>query len=178
LGDLWRFVMHGPDVVDHLNKIVRGDSPRIWRSPQPNQLEMTWMLTYVSLALGSWPCYRYFSRGRPPCSRRFRIARSTTIAAPAFGNFPSLNDLHAWRPGLLSEKIDPAMKRTYEGPVRESALRRYGPATARPVKAGRRLRESHPQRSHPGSSSSQASDEGLRTSEISRFKNREGPNGQ
>jgi hypothetical protein len=46
----------------------------------------------------------------------FRIARSTTIAAPASVIFPHVNDLHAWEAWSPFEKIDPNMKRSYEGP--------------------------------------------------------------
>ncbi len=46
----------------------------------------------------------------------FRIARSTTISAPAAAIFPHVNDLHAWMAWSPFEKLDPAMKRTYEGP--------------------------------------------------------------
>ena len=47
----------------------------------------------------------------------FRITRTVTIAAPAEQVFPLVNDLRrsaAWSPW---EKLDPAMKRTYEGPA-------------------------------------------------------------
>ncbi len=46
----------------------------------------------------------------------FQIARSTTISAPAAAIFPHVNDLHAWVAWSPFEKLDPAMKRTYEGP--------------------------------------------------------------
>lgn len=46
----------------------------------------------------------------------FSVTRSTTIAAPASAVFPLVNDLHQWSRWSPWEKVDPAMKRTYEGP--------------------------------------------------------------
>jgi hypothetical protein len=47
---------------------------------------------------------------------RYRVSRSTTIAAPAPVVFAQVNDFHGWTAWSPWEKIDPAMKRTYEGP--------------------------------------------------------------
>jgi hypothetical protein len=47
----------------------------------------------------------------------FRISRSETIAAPAAAIFPHVNELHAWEAWSPFEKLDPALKRTYEGPA-------------------------------------------------------------
>jgi hypothetical protein len=47
---------------------------------------------------------------------RYRVSRSTTIAAPAPVVFAQVNDFHRWAAWSPWEKIDPAMKRTYEGP--------------------------------------------------------------
>ena len=47
----------------------------------------------------------------------FSIARSTTIAAPPAAVFPHVNDLHQWEKWSPWEKIDPTMKRTFEGPA-------------------------------------------------------------
>jgi hypothetical protein len=47
---------------------------------------------------------------------RYRVSRSTTIAAPAPVVFAQVNDFHRWSAWSPWEKIDPAMKRTYEGP--------------------------------------------------------------
>jgi hypothetical protein len=46
----------------------------------------------------------------------FTVSRSATIAAPASAVFPFVNDLHQWDKWSPWEKVDPAMKRTYEGP--------------------------------------------------------------
>ena len=45
----------------------------------------------------------------------FRVARSTTIAAPPSVVFAQVNDFHKWSAWNPWDKIDPAMKRTYEG---------------------------------------------------------------
>jgi uncharacterized protein YndB with AHSA1/START domain len=45
----------------------------------------------------------------------FRVARSTTISAPAPVVFAQVNDLHKWEAWNPWGKIDPAMKQTYEG---------------------------------------------------------------
>ena len=47
---------------------------------------------------------------------RYRVSRSTTIGAPAPVVFAQVNDFHKWSAWSPWEKIDPAMKRTYEGP--------------------------------------------------------------
>jgi hypothetical protein len=47
----------------------------------------------------------------------FSVTRSTTVAAPASAVFPLVNDLHQWGRWSPWEKVDPAMKRTYEGPA-------------------------------------------------------------
>jgi uncharacterized protein YndB with AHSA1/START domain len=46
----------------------------------------------------------------------YRVARTTTISAPAPAVFAQVNDFHRWAAWSPWEKIDPAMKRTYEGP--------------------------------------------------------------
>jgi hypothetical protein len=45
----------------------------------------------------------------------FHIERSVSIAAPAENAFVQVNDFHAWAAWSPWEKIDPAMKRTFEG---------------------------------------------------------------
>jgi Polyketide cyclase / dehydrase and lipid transport len=46
----------------------------------------------------------------------FRVARSISIAAPPAAIFPRVNDFHQWVAWSPWEKLDPEMKRTYEGP--------------------------------------------------------------
>lgn len=45
----------------------------------------------------------------------FRIARTATISAPAPVVFAQVNDFRKWPAWSPYEKLDPAMKRTYEG---------------------------------------------------------------
>ena len=45
----------------------------------------------------------------------FRVARSTSIAAPAPAVFAQVNDFHKWPAWNPWGKIDPAMKQSYEG---------------------------------------------------------------
>jgi uncharacterized protein YndB with AHSA1/START domain len=46
----------------------------------------------------------------------FRVTRSATIAAPAAVIFTEINDFRRWQAWSPWEKLDPAMKRTFEGP--------------------------------------------------------------
>ncbi len=46
----------------------------------------------------------------------FRITRSATIAAPPELVFAHVNDFHNWKAWSPWEKLDPELKRTYEGP--------------------------------------------------------------
>jgi Polyketide cyclase / dehydrase and lipid transport len=46
----------------------------------------------------------------------FRIERSATMRAPALSAFAQVNDFHKWREWSPWEKLDPALKRTYDGP--------------------------------------------------------------
>jgi hypothetical protein len=45
----------------------------------------------------------------------FRIERTVRMAAPASMIFPHINEMRAWLPWSPWEKLDPTMKRTYEG---------------------------------------------------------------
>ncbi len=45
----------------------------------------------------------------------FRITRSTTVAAPPEAVFAQVNDFHNWQQWSPWEKLDPELKRTYEG---------------------------------------------------------------
>jgi polyketide cyclase/dehydrase/lipid transport protein len=46
----------------------------------------------------------------------FRIVRAATISAPAPAVFAQVNDFHNWRAWSPWERLDPELKRTYEGP--------------------------------------------------------------
>jgi hypothetical protein len=45
----------------------------------------------------------------------FHVERSLTMAAPPEAAFAQVNDFHAWSAWSPWEKLDPAMKRTYDG---------------------------------------------------------------
>jgi uncharacterized protein YndB with AHSA1/START domain len=45
----------------------------------------------------------------------FRVARATTVAAPASDVFAKVNDFRKWPAWSPFEKLDPAMKKTYSG---------------------------------------------------------------
>jgi len=45
----------------------------------------------------------------------FKVTRSATIAAPASTVFAQVNDFHQWPAWSPWEKMDPTMKRTYDG---------------------------------------------------------------
>src|SRR5262245_1389924 len=47
----------------------------------------------------------------------FRIERSISIAAPPENAFAQVNDFHAWPGWSPWEKMDPQMKKTFEGPA-------------------------------------------------------------
>jgi hypothetical protein len=74
----------------------------------------------------------------------FRIARSATIAAPASAIFPHVNDLHAWEVWSPFEKIDPAMKRTYEGPRAGVGASQVWSGNSRAGEGRSTITESHP----------------------------------
>jgi hypothetical protein len=48
----------------------------------------------------------------------FRIARSTTVAAPPERIAPHIQDFHAWAKWSPYEKLDPQMKKTFSGAER------------------------------------------------------------
>jgi hypothetical protein len=47
----------------------------------------------------------------------FTVSRSTLVAAPPAQLFAEVNDLHRWKAWSPYEKLDPAMKSTFEGPA-------------------------------------------------------------
>ena len=46
----------------------------------------------------------------------FQVVRTAVIAAPASAVFEQVNDFHKWEHWSPWEKLDPAMKKTFEGP--------------------------------------------------------------
>ena len=49
--------------------------------------------------------------------KEFRIERSATLAAPANAVFAQVNDFQNWRAWSPWERLDPALKRSYDGPA-------------------------------------------------------------
>jgi hypothetical protein len=47
----------------------------------------------------------------------FRVTRSITIPASLVAIFPHVNDLHKWEAWSPWERMDPGMKKTFEGPA-------------------------------------------------------------
>jgi len=47
----------------------------------------------------------------------FSVVRATTIKAPPEKIYPLIADFHGWSAWSPWEKLDPAMKRTFEGPA-------------------------------------------------------------
>jgi uncharacterized protein YndB with AHSA1/START domain len=47
----------------------------------------------------------------------YHVERSATMSAPPAAVFAQLNDFHHWEAWSPWEKIDPAMKRTFDGPA-------------------------------------------------------------
>jgi hypothetical protein len=64
----------------------------------------------------------------------FHIERSIAIAAPPEKAFAQVNDFHAWPSWSPWEKLDPQMKRTFEGPPAGSAPNTPGWATTKSAK--------------------------------------------
>jgi hypothetical protein len=74
------------------------------------------MITYILLGAGAVVALLVVVVALQPSS--FRIARTVKMAAPASAIFPHINDMRAWLPWSPWEKLDPTMKRTYEGAER------------------------------------------------------------
>ena len=74
----------------------------------------------------------------------FRVARSTAVSAPAPAVFAQVNDFHKWQAWSPWQKLDPAMKKTYDGaPAGTGAI--YSWSGNKEVGAGRMmLTESRP----------------------------------
>ena len=47
----------------------------------------------------------------------FAVSRSAAMAAPSAAPFAQVNDFHKWEAWSPWEKLDPAMKKTFEGPA-------------------------------------------------------------
>jgi hypothetical protein len=71
------------------------------------------MLPWILLALGALIVIFVVIVALQPAE--FRIARSAMIAAPPAATFAQVNDFHNWQHWSPWEKLDPTMKKTYEG---------------------------------------------------------------
>jgi hypothetical protein len=71
------------------------------------------MLTYILIGAAVFVALLIVIVALQPSA--FRIARTVKMAAPASAIFPHINDMRAWLPWSPWEKLDPTMKRAYEG---------------------------------------------------------------
>jgi uncharacterized protein YndB with AHSA1/START domain len=70
---------------------------------------------FVVIAIGAAVAlFAAFVATRPA---KFRIERSITVAAPPERAFAHVNDFHEWAAWSPWEKLDPTMKKVYEGPA-------------------------------------------------------------
>ena len=63
----------------------------------------------------------------------FRIERSRMLNARPEAVFALINDFHEWAKWSPWDKLDPGLKRTYEGPASGKGPCTAGRATARPA---------------------------------------------
>jgi uncharacterized protein YndB with AHSA1/START domain len=72
------------------------------------------MLTYILLGLGALVLILLGVVAMQPSD--FRIARAATISAPPSVVYNNVSDFHNWAKWSPWEKLDPNMKKTFEGP--------------------------------------------------------------
>src|SRR4051794_31674992 len=91
------------------------------RNPSPDRVERKTM--WFVMSCGGCLCSLLFLAIivfvvivalRPP---GFKIERSAVIHAPPAAVFALINDFHEWTKWSPWEKMDPDLKRTYEGPA-------------------------------------------------------------
>ena len=58
---------------------------------------------------------RLLAKARVPTAATFHVERSLSMNAPPEAAFAQVNDFHAWHAWSPWEKMDPAMKRTFDG---------------------------------------------------------------
>jgi Polyketide cyclase / dehydrase and lipid transport len=73
-------------------------------------LGLAFVIVVVAIAIAKQP-------------KDFRIERSATLAAPADAVFAQVNDFHNWRAWSPWERLDPALKRSYDGPAAGTGAR-------------------------------------------------------
>jgi hypothetical protein len=71
------------------------------------------MLKKILIGLGALLALLSIVIARQPAT--FHVERSITMAAPPDAAFAQVNDFHAWGAWSPWEKLDPGMKRSYEG---------------------------------------------------------------
>ena len=71
---------------------------------------LNWILIGVAVVIGGFAAVVALQPSD------FRIERSASIAAPAPAVFAQVNDFQNWRAWSPWEKLDPQLKRVYEGP--------------------------------------------------------------
>jgi hypothetical protein len=74
---------------------------------------MVYVYSLFTIVISVVALFAIFVALRPA---NFSIQRSIIVAAPAEKSFDQVNDFHAWGAWSPWEKIDPQLKRTYEGP--------------------------------------------------------------
>ena len=72
------------------------------------------MRTIIPIALLVVVALLVFIQMRPD---RFHIERSAVVNAPGSAILPHINDFHAWPAWSPFEKIDPQLRRSYDGPA-------------------------------------------------------------
>lgn len=83
--------------------------------PYPSYKYMNPMLTTILVVVAFIVvAFIVFVALRPP---DFTVTRSAKIAAPPPAVFAQVNDLRCWKAWSPWEGLDPALKRTYEGPA-------------------------------------------------------------
>jgi uncharacterized protein YndB with AHSA1/START domain len=73
------------------------------------------MLRKIAIGLGVLLAVLAIAVATRPAT--FAVSRSTVIAAPPEVIFAQIQDLHRWPRWMSYDRMDPAMRRTYEGPA-------------------------------------------------------------
>jgi hypothetical protein len=74
----------------------------------------------------------------------YRVVRSAAISAPPEAVFEQVNDFHKWEAWSPWEKLDPAMKRTFDGPPSGTGASYSWTGNSKVGEGRMALAESHP----------------------------------